>query len=426
MNVTLITLQRAARLCACIVPGAAALTCNSPGATPDHFPPPRPVASEDTALPDATASRPPLLDGDRPRARDLGITIGRYPAGPLNAITDVAGVKVGHTTLISGTGKLDPGNGPVRTGVTAILPHGDDLWHEKVPAAGFVMNGNGEMTGLAWVNEQGALEVPILLTNTMNIPRVSDAAITWMLLKYPYIGVDDGVVLPLVAECDDSSLNDARGRHVGEADVLAALNGATGGPVPEGSVGAGTGMISYEFKGGIGTASRVLSSGDGGNTIGVLVNANHGRRRELVIAGVPVGEEITEAVVPATERSIVVVVATDAPLDSRQLGRLARRAELGVTRTGTAVHHTSGDFVLAFSTAQRVPDYPDDLTREMTVLADDYIDPLFEAVVEATEEAVVNALLRATTIKGRDGNTATAIPIAALKAAFQKYGRPLP
>lgn len=372
-------------------------------------------------LPDPPAASSPAPA--RARARDLGIVIGHHAAGPLDAITDVAGVRVGHVTLVHGQGRLVPGRGPVRTGVTAVLPHGGDLWREKVPAAGFVMNGNGEMTGLAWVNEQGALEVPILLTSTMNVPRVADGAITWMLRRHPGIGVDDDVVLPVVAECDDSTLNDARGRHVGEAEVLEALDGAREGPVAEGSVGAGTGMIAYDFKGGIGTASRVLDGHDGGFTVGVLVNANHGLRSELTVAGIPVGAELPASAVAPSEHSIIILVATDAPLDHRQLGRLARRAILGLARTGSSVRHGSGDFVLAFSTAQRVPHRPAEPKRLVLVLADDRMNPLFEAVAEATEEAILNALLAATTVVGRDGNRAEALPLDALREVLARHRR---
>src|SRR5512145_856995 len=213
----------------------------------------------------------------RSRARDLGIVIGTYASGPLNAITDVAGVKVGHTTLISGQGPLKPGLGPVRTGVTVVIPR-DDVWHKKVPAGAFVLNGTGEMTGLAWVAESGFLEYPIALTNTLNVPRVSNGIMSWMIKQYPAIGITDDTLTPVVAECDDSRLNDSQGRHVSERDVMTALETAATGPVPEGTVGAGTGMVSYGFKGGIGTSSRKLSDEDGGYTIGVLVNANHGRR----------------------------------------------------------------------------------------------------------------------------------------------------
>jgi D-aminopeptidase len=226
---------------------------------------------------------------ERQRVRELGIAIGSYQTGPLNAITDVAGVKVGHTTLIQGEGPLKPGHGPVRTGVTVVIPR-DDVWHKKVPAGSFVLNGTGEMTGLSWVAESGFLEYPIALTNTLNVPRVANGVMSWMIQRYPEIGITDDTLTPVVAECDDGRLNDIQGRHVSEHDVMAALEGASSGPVKEGSIGAGTGMVSYGFKGGIGTASRKLPEQEGGYTIGVLVNANHGRRPELVIAGVPVGK----------------------------------------------------------------------------------------------------------------------------------------
>jgi D-aminopeptidase len=385
------------------------LGCAAPPAAPPRAP--------------ATLSAASQPNGARARARDLGIVIGRHAPGPLDAITDVKGVRVGHTTLVSGDGKLIPGQGPVRTGVTAILPHGGDIWNEKVPAAGFVMNGNGEVTGLSWINESGALEVPILLTNTMNVPRVADAVITWMMRRYPEIGIDDDVVLPVVGECDDSRLNDARGRHVTERDVLSALDGASEGKVAEGSVGAGTGMIAYGFKGGIGTASRVLESGLGGYTVGALVNANQGTRPDLIIDGVHVGREISEQVVPGTAHSIILVVATDAPLDHRQLARVAKRAILGLARTGSTGRHGSGDFAIAFSTAERVPSAPASRTRAMTVLSDSNINPLFEAAEEAVEEAIVNALLAATTVVGRDGHTAHAIPLDRLREALRAHPR---
>src|SRR5262249_2937512 len=258
----------------------------------------------------------------RSRARDLGIVIGVYPTGPLNAITDVAGVKVGHQTLISGEGPLKPGVGPIRTGVTVVIPR-DDVWHKKVSAGSFVLNGTGEMTGLAWVAESGFLEYPIALTNTLNVPRVANGVMNWMIAHYPEIGITDDTLTPVVAECDDGRLNDIQGRHVSEADVVEALDSASSGVVHEGTVGAGTGMVSYGFKGGIGTSSRRLPDAEGGYTIGVLVNANHGRRPELVIGGVPVGQ-LYETVSPTaqafspgqSEGSIIVIIATDAPLDS--------------------------------------------------------------------------------------------------------------
>src|SRR5262245_28666433 len=290
----------------------------------------------------------------RSRARDLGIVIGVYPTGPLNAITDVAGVKVGHQTLISGEGPLKPGLGPIRTGVTVVIPR-DDVWHKKVSAGSFVLNGTGEMTGLAWVAESGFLEYPIALTNTLNVPRVANGVMTWMIRQYPEIGIDDDTLTPVVAECDDGRLSDIQGRHVSEQDVTTALDSAVSGPVREGTVGAGTGMVSYGFKGGIGTASRRLPSKEGGYTVGILVNANHGRRPELVVEGLPVGklyeslQPVAESLQPGqSEGSIIVVIATDAPLDGRQLTRLAKRATLGLASTGSTARHGSVDFRLAF------------------------------------------------------------------------------
>ena len=372
----------------------------------------------------------------RVRARDVGLTFGQFPPGPLNAITDVAGVKVGQITLSKGDGPLKPGEGPVRTGVTVVVPR-DDVWRKKVPAGAFVLNGTGEMTGLAWVAESGFLEYPIALTNTLNVPRVANGVISWMLRTYPGIGITDDTLTPVVAECDDSRLNDIQGRHVSETDVMQALDTASSGPVMEGTVGAGTGMISYGFKGGIGTASRQLPQADGGFTVGVLVNANHGRRHELIVGGVPVGQRYNSAVsssrqVPHTtldgisavveqahgnaEGSIIVIIATDAPLDSRQLTRLGKRAALGLARTGSTARHGSGDFMLAFSTGNVIPHYPAEPTFSLTQLADTHLNAVITATVEATEEAIINALTSATTVVGRDGHRAEAISISRLRA----------
>jgi D-aminopeptidase len=358
----------------------------------------------------------------RLRARELGIHIGSYPAGPLNAITDVPGVKVGHVTVIKGEGPLKPGEGPVRTGVTVVIPR-EDVWHKKVAAGSFVLNGTGEMTGLAWVAESGFLEYPIALTNTLNVPRVANGVMSWMIKQYPEIGITDDTLTPVVAECDDSRLNDAQGRHVTETDVARALDSASSGPVAEGTVGAGTGMVSYGFKGGIGSASRRLPDKEGGYTVGVLVNANHGRRPELVVSGVPVGRlydspaPVAQGNQPGlSEGSIIIVVATDAPLDGRQLTRLAKRAALGLARTGSTARHGSGDFILAFSTANIIPHYPKEPTFQQTHLADTHLNPLITATVEATEEAILNALTMATTVVGRDGHRAEAISLTRLRA----------
>ena len=359
----------------------------------------------------------------RAHLRELGMVIGRYQPGPLNAITDVTGVKVGHVTLIKGDGNLIPGKGPIRTGVTVIVPR-DDIWHKKVPAGVFVLNGTGEMTGLAWVAESGFLEYPIALTNTLNVPRVANGVMTWMIKQYPGIGITDDTLTPVVAECDDSRLNDSQGRHVSEDDVVTALDTASSGPVMEGSVGAGTGMVSYGFKGGIGTSSRRLSDHEGGYTVGVLVNANHGRRDELVVNGIPVGKRYdleNQASMPGAEGSIIVVIATDAPLDARQLGRLAKRAALGLARTGSTARHGSGDFMLAFSTGNTIPHYPQDPIFSMTHLADTHLNPLFTATVEATEEAILNALAMATTMVGRDDHRVEAISLSRLTALLNGH-----
>ncbi len=368
-------------------------------------------------------------DHSRQRIRDLGIVIGSYQPGPLNAITDVVGVKVGHQTLIQGEGPLKPGQGPIRTGVTVVIPR-DDVWHKKAPAGSFVLNGTGEMTGLSWVAESGFLEYPIALTNTLNIPRVANGVMSWMIKQYREIGISDDTLTPVVAECDDGRLNDIQGRHVSEQDVMAALDGASGGPVKEGTVGAGTGMMSYGFKGGIGTASRKLPEKDGGYTVGVLVNANHGRRPELVIAGVPVGklyeppQQMSEVLLPdQSEGSIIVIIATDAPLDGRQLTRLAKRAALGLARTGSTARHSSGDFMLAFSTANVIPHYPKEPTYQLTHLADTHLNPLITATVEATEESILNALTMATTVVGRDDHRMEAIDLGRLKALITAQSR---
>ncbi|MEP7151892.1 MAG: P1 family peptidase [Nitrospira sp.] len=375
-------------------------------------------------------------DQSRVRARNLGLNLGQLPTGPLNAITDVPGVKVGQVTLSRGEGPLKPGEGPVRTGVTVIVPR-DDVWRKKVPAGAFVLNGTGEMTGLAWVAESGFLEYPIALTNTLNVPRVANGVISWMLRQYPGIGITDDTLTPVVAECDDGRLNDIQGRHVSEADVMQALDESSSGPVTEGSVGAGTGMISYGFKGGIGTASRRIPDANGGFTVGVLVNANQGRRPELMMGGVPVGQRYDaekaqsnllpnvgqdnplawrEGTAGNAEGSIIVIIATDAPLDSRQLTRLGKRAALGLARTGSTARHGSGDFMLAFSTGNVIPHYPTEPTFALTQLADTHLNPVLTATVEATEEAILNALTSATTVVGRDGHRAEAISIPRLRA----------
>ena len=336
------------------------------------------------------------------RARDLGITIGTGRPGPGNAITDVAGVRVGHATLIRGDA--------VRTGVTVLFPSADDPDTEPVFAGCHRLNGNGELTGLEWVRESGLLTSPVALTNTHSVGVVRDALIAARLARGPRS--EEAWSLPVVGETWDGTLNDIDGMHVRPEHVLEAIGEATPGPVREGNVGGGTGMICHGFKGGIGTASRVLEEADGGWTVGVLVQANHGARERLRIEGVPVGQELPAEVVPVPGEpgpgrggSIIIVAATDAPLLPHQCDRLAQRAGLGVARTGGAGENSSGDIFLAFATGNRGL-HGDQLTVPLEMLALERIDPLFYAVIEATEEAIVNAMVAAETMTGRDGTTA--------------------
>jgi D-aminopeptidase len=358
----------------------------------------------------------------RPRASDLGLKVGVLPTGPLDAITDVAGVKVGHTTIIRGD--------DVRTGVTAILPHSGNLFREKVPGAVFVGNAFGKLAGSTQVNELGEIETPILLTSTLSVARVADALIDYMLALHGNEGVQS--INPLVGETNDGYLNDIRGRHITREDVFAAIKNAKGGPVEEGSVGAGTGTVAFDFKGGIGTSSRRVPPKLGGFTVGVLVQTNFGG--VLTIAGAPVGKELGRYYLReelqqeggATDRgtgSVMVVVATDAPVDAHNLKRLAARAMLGLGRTGAAGSNGSGDYVIAFSTARQVWIRAEDksLPRHIEVLPNDAMSPLFLAVIEATEEAVYNSLLRATTITGR-GHTVEALPLEKTTEILKKYG----
>jgi D-aminopeptidase len=364
----------------------------------------------------------------KPRARDLGIPLEGTP-GLLNAITDVKGIDVGHTTLISGEGKLQVGVGPVRTGVTAILPRGKQSSNDPVFAGWFSLNGNGEMTGTTWVEESGFLEGPIMITNTHSVGVVRDAVIAWRVKRGPPDASGYWWSLPIVAETYDGYLNDINGFHVKPGHAFEALESAKSGPVAEGNVGGGTGMICYGFKGGIGTASRKLDQNSGGYTVGVLVQANFGRRNNLRIAGVPVGVEITEGTLSSNDGSVrddvgsvIIVVATDAPLLSHQLKRLARRAALGVARTGSVSGNGSGDIFVAFSTANPEAARPTG-TIQLTMLPNDRMNPLFEATVQATEEAIVNALLAAETMTGIDSHKVIALPHDRLKQVMRKYNR---
>jgi D-aminopeptidase len=357
------------------------------------------------------------------RARDLGIRIGELAPGPANAITDVTGVRVGHATIVEGDGPLQVGRGPIRTGVTVVVPPGE-AFAESFYAGCHRLNGNGELTGLEWVRENGMLTTPIAITNTHSVGVVRDALITAAVREGPANG---HWALPVVGETWDGRLNDTDGQHVRPEHLFAALEDAHAGVVVEGNVGGGTGMICHEFKGGIGTASRVLPADEGGWTVGVLVQANHGRRERLSIGGMPVGRAMPTSAVPSPwddpdatspppgSGSIIVVIATDAPLLPHQCERLAQRAGLGIARVGGSGAHSSGDLFLCFATGNRGLSAADDaagqpLTRDLTALVDPWISPLFWAVIEATEEAIVNALVAARTMTGRDGITAHALP----------------
>ena len=364
----------------------------------------------------------------KPRARDLGIPFDGTP-GPLDAITDVKGVEVGQVTLISGGGKLEVGKGPVRTGVTAILPRGRES-SDPVFAGWFSLNGNGEMTGTTWVEESGFLEGPVMITNTHSVGVVRDAVIAWRVKRG---GPDESGYwwsLPVVAETYDGFLNDVNGFHVKPEHVFQALETARPGLVAEGNVGGGTGMVCYEFKGGIGTASRKLDVRSGGYTVGVLVQCNCGGREQLRIAGVPVGREISGNKVwsgaassnQADTGSIIITVATDAPLLPHQLKRLARRASHGLARTGSTSGNGSGDIFIAFSTANPRAARPSGLPQ-LTMLPNDRMDALFAATVEATEEAIVNALVAAETMTGADNHKAVAIPHERVKEVLRRYNR---
>ena len=366
---------------------------------------------------------------NRPRARDLGLKVGILPTGPLNAITDVSGVLVGHTTVIRGDN--------VRTGVTAILPHGGNLFREKVPGAVFVGNGFGKLAGSTQVNELGEIETPILLTSTLSVPRVADYLLDYMLALPGNEDVPS--INPLVGETNDGYLNDIRGRHVTRDDVFAAIKSAKGGAVAEGSIGAGTGTVAFGFKGGIGTASRKLPPRLGGYTVGVLVQTNFGG--VLTINGAPVGQELDRYYLreelnqaargrdrkeTGADGSIIIVIATDAPMDARNLQRMAARAMMGLARTGAAGSNGSGDYAIAFSTAEDVrvrsqSEAERNAPRNVKTLANDAMSPLFLAVIESTEEAIYNSLFKATTVTGK-GHTVEALPLDRTVEILRKHG----
>ena len=365
------------------------------------------------------------INSPRPRARDIGLKIGILSPGPLNSITDVAGVSVGHSTIIKGDN--------IRTGVTAILPHGGNLFKEKVPAAIYVGNGFGKLAGSTQVNELGEIETPILLTSTLSVPKVADFLIDHMLALPGNENVQS--INPIVAETNDGSLNDIRSRPISREDVFNALKNAKIGPVEEGSVGAGTGTVAFGWKGGIGTSSRKLPTSLGGYTLGVLVQTNFGG--VLSIDGAPVGVELGKYYLKdslisgnpnsatrdpqSADGSIIIVIATDAPLDHRQLKRLAERSMAGLARTGSSMTNGSGDYAIAFSTANRVN--ASESLRNVQVVGNDAMSPLFQAVIEATEEAIVNSLFKATTVAGKDKRTVEALPLDQTITILKKYGK---
>jgi len=363
------------------------------------------------------------------RARALGVPFEGTP-GPLDAITDVAGVEVGYATLIRGEGKLQIGQGPVRTGVTAILPRGHASLNDPVYAGVFSLNGNGEMTGTAWIEEGGFLEGPVVLTNTHSVGVARDATIAWRVAHGGRDPTGFSWSLPVVAETWDGFLNDIDGFHVKPEHVAQALDSAKGGAIAEGSVGGGTGMICYEFKGGTGTASRIVETKDRSAAkyvVAALVQANCGRRPQLTIAGLPVGKEIPENAAYEKEAgSCVIILATDAPLLPHQLKRLARRAALGLARTGSTSGNGSGDLFLAFSTANAGAGDPALVTHSVETIPNDRLDPIFTAAVESVEEAIVNALVANQTMTGRDGHRVDALPHDRLRAVLQKYNRLTP
>ena len=371
-----------------------------------------------------------ITETTAPRARDLGVPFDGTP-GPLNSITDVPGIEIGNTTLISGDDMANSTGKQVRTGVTVVLPRGKQST-DPVYAGWFSQNGNGEMTGTTWIEESGFLEGPVALTNTHSVGVVRDAIVAWSLQHQT---ANHLWSLPVVAETWDGWLNDINGFHVTPSDLFHALDSAKAGSVPEGNVGGGTGMVCYGFKGGIGTASRVLPTEEGGYTVGVLVQCNCGRRPQLAIAGVPVGREIPDSVPYVSSKSpapggdeqgdvgsIIIVIATNAPLLPHQLKRVARRATLGLARTGSTSGNSSGDIFLAFSTANPHADDPPGPNPVLTV-SDERISPIFTATVEATEEAIVNAMVGARTMTGKDGHTVIEIPHDRLSEVLKRYGR---
>jgi D-aminopeptidase len=387
---------------------------------------PAPASDRPRSAPSAGPVTSPTPPQRKARARDLGIPFDGAP-GTYNAITDVPGVEVGHCTLISGEGRLVVGKGPVRTGVTAVFPRGKRST-APVFAAWFSLNGNGEMTGTTWVEESGLLNGPVMLTNTNSVGVVRDAVIAWAMLRFPGTDAAWDLGLPVVGETWDGFLNDAYGFHVKKEHAFEAMDRASPGPVAEGNVGGGTGMMVYQFKGGIGTSSRKLDEPLGGYTVGVLVQANYGRREDLKIAGLPIGLEIgdllpIEGKGDERDGSILVAVATDAPLLPHQLKRVARRVSLGIGRLGGLARNSSGDLFLAMSTANADAAGATEGLVQAAWLPNEATDPIFAGTMQATEEAIVNAMTAAETMTGINGSTAHAIPHERLREVLRKHGR---
>ena len=361
----------------------------------------------------------------RCRLRDLGMQIGEYQPGPLNFITDVPGVKVGHSTLIEGSGRRKPGNGPVRTGVTVIVPN-DDIYNKKLISGGFILSGAGEVAGFTQVSEWGIIETPIALTNTLSVGRVSDSVIKWMAQKYPEIRELQEVIIPVVGECDDSFLNDAVGLHIKPQHVFSALDNASSEHLEEGGVGAGTGMICCDFKAGIGSSSRIIPMGGLTYTMGVLVLANFGVMEHLRMDGYPIGRVVANSQGLYSRRvnnygSIIAVIATDMPLTAMQMNRLCRRAALGIGRVGSYGAHGSGEIIVGFSTANVVPRIAPEPRVQFSMILDTFLDPAYKAVIEATEEAILNSLTSGVDMEGAGGNRVPAINLQLLKGLFEHY-----
>ncbi len=366
-----------------------------------------------------------LRQTPRLRARALGIEIGRFAPGRANAITDVRGVRVGHATLIRGQGDLKVGRGPIRSGVTAIVPSVTDVFEHRLTASGFVLHGAGEVAGLTQLTEWGLLESPIMLTNTLSVGAVSEATWRLMLEQHPGMGTECDVAIPLVGECDDSWLNDAAGGHIKARHVREAIRSAAAGPVAEGCVGAGTGMVTCDFAGGIGTSSRKLPPTDGGYTVGVLVLSNFGRMQDLRVDGLPIGKALAADYATHIKRfrsygSIIAVVATDAPLLAHQVQQVCKRVALGIGRAGSSSAFESGEIVIGFSTANRIPRSSARRVLQLDALLDRAINPVFQAAIEATEEAILNAVCMGDTVEGHSGHVAPGLPLDKVRALIER------